>query len=152
MSGKGDRNRVSNWDKFYDGYNRIFRPKEPFYTDIKEYESRFRGGNIDSTKAGMPSDVGANPTSSTIESTDWKKVCFAMDVCEWDSETNELTDYCNICGLNYCDSPCPGPTEDGWEYEERATGMWARKIPEGRNIERKPFKGDPIKHDITRII
>ena len=65
MNGKGDRNRVSNWDKFYDGYNRIFRPKEPFYADIKEYESRFRGGNIDSTKAKTPSDVGANPTSSS---------------------------------------------------------------------------------------
>tara|TARA_R100001463_G_scaffold123408_1_gene180094 strand:+ start:49 stop:303 length:255 start_codon:yes stop_codon:yes gene_type:complete len=84
MNGKGDRNRVSNWDKFHEGYNRIFRPKEPFYTDIKEYESRFRGGNSDSTKAEMPSDVGANPTSSTIE--------------------------------------------------------------------KKPFKSDPIKHDITRII
>jgi len=84
MNGKGDRNRVSNWDKFYEGYNTIFRPKEPFYTDVQEYESRFRGGNSDSTKAEMPSDVGANPTSSTIE--------------------------------------------------------------------RKPFKGDPIKHDITRII
>ena len=93
MNGKGDRNRVSNWGKFYEGYNRIFRPKEPFYTDIKEYESRFRGGKLDSTKVGVtvspvtespPSDVGANPTSSTIE--------------------------------------------------------------------KKPFKNDPIKHDITRII
>lgn len=67
MNGKGDRNRVSNWDKFYEGYNRVFRPKEPFCTDVQEYESRFRGGNIDSTKAEMPSNVGANPTSSTIE-------------------------------------------------------------------------------------
>jgi hypothetical protein len=72
MNGKGDRNRVSNWDKFYEGYNRVFRPQEPFYTDIKEYESRFRGGNIDSTKVGVrvtchSSDVGANPTSSTID-------------------------------------------------------------------------------------
>lgn len=84
MNGKGDRNRVSNWDKFYEGYNRVFRPKEPFCTDVQEYESRFRGGNIDSTKAEMPSNVGANPTSSTIE--------------------------------------------------------------------KKPFRSDPIKHDITRII
>lgn len=93
MNGKGDRNRVSDWDKFYEGYNRVFRPKEPFYTDIKEYESRFRGGKLDSTKVGVtvspvtespPSDVGATPTSSTIE--------------------------------------------------------------------KKPFKSDPIKHDITRII
>ena len=68
MSGKGDRSRVSNWDKFYDGYNRIFRPKEPFYTDIKEYESRFRKGKIDSIQEGTSEDVGANPTSSTIDS------------------------------------------------------------------------------------
>ena len=67
MNGKGDRNRVSNWDKFYEGYNRIFQPKEPFCTDIKEYESRFRGGNIDSTQEQASEDVGANPTSSTIE-------------------------------------------------------------------------------------
>jgi hypothetical protein len=79
MNGKGDRNRVSNWGKFYEGYNRIFRPKEPFYTDIKEYESRFRrgknsnegvfsGGNLDSIQEGTSEDVGANPTSSTIDS------------------------------------------------------------------------------------
>tara|TARA_R110002012_G_scaffold210451_5_gene381108 strand:+ start:907 stop:1278 length:372 start_codon:yes stop_codon:yes gene_type:complete len=64
MNGKGDRNRVSNWGKFYEGYNRIFRPKEPFYTDIKEYESRFRGGKIDSIQESTSEDVGANPTSS----------------------------------------------------------------------------------------
>lgn len=69
MNGKGDRNRTADWDAFYDGYNRVFRPKEPFYKDVQEYESRFRGGNLDSTKADMPSDVGANPTSSTIERT-----------------------------------------------------------------------------------
>lgn len=68
MNGKGDRNRTADWDKFYEGYNRIFRPKEPFYTDIKEYESRFRGGNIDSIQEGTSEDVGANPTSSTIDS------------------------------------------------------------------------------------
>jgi hypothetical protein len=70
MNGKGDRDRVSNWDKFYEGYNRIFRPKEPFYQDMKEYESRFRGGKVDSTQedpVGTSEDVGANPTSSTIE-------------------------------------------------------------------------------------
>ncbi len=69
MNGKGDRNRTTDWEKFYDGYNKVFRPKEPFYKDVQEYESRFRGGNLDSTKADMPSDVGANPTSSTIERT-----------------------------------------------------------------------------------
>jgi hypothetical protein len=72
MNGKGDRNRTADWDKFYEGYNRIFRPKEPFYTDIKEYESRFRGGNIDSIQEDTSEDVGANPTSSTIEKTSFR--------------------------------------------------------------------------------
>ena len=69
MNGKGDRNRTADWDAFYDGYNRVFRPKEPFYTDAKKYESRFRGGNSDSTQEDTSEDVGANPTSSTIEIT-----------------------------------------------------------------------------------
>tara|TARA_R100001440_G_scaffold34693_1_gene53657 strand:+ start:167 stop:346 length:180 start_codon:yes stop_codon:yes gene_type:complete len=45
MSGKGDRNRVSNWDKFYEGYNRIFRPK---------YESKFRDKSSDSKIESKP--------------------------------------------------------------------------------------------------
>ena len=78
MSGKGDRNRVSDWDAFYDGYNNIFRPKEPFYKDIKKYEGAFcggknsnegvfYGGSLDSIQEDTSEDVGANPTSSTIE-------------------------------------------------------------------------------------
>jgi len=72
MNGKGDRNRTTDWEKFYDGYNKVFRPKEPFYKDVQEYESRFRGGNIDSTQEETSEDVGANPTSSTIEKTPFK--------------------------------------------------------------------------------
>ena len=72
MNGKGDRNRTSDWDAFYEGYNRVFRPKNPFYKDVQEYESRFRGGNIDSTQEETFEDVGANPTSSTIETTPFK--------------------------------------------------------------------------------
>tara|TARA_R100001086_G_C11798345_1_gene248184 strand:+ start:605 stop:808 length:204 start_codon:yes stop_codon:yes gene_type:complete len=49
MSGKGDRDRTTDRDAYDRGWERIF------------------GGNIDSTKAAMLSDVGANPTSSTIE-------------------------------------------------------------------------------------
>jgi len=30
--------------------------------------------------------------------------------------------------------------------------MWARKIPEEKTIETKPFKADPIRHDIRRVI
>ena len=46
MSGKGDRDRTTDRDAYDRGWERIF------------------GGNIDSTKAAMLSDVGATPTSS----------------------------------------------------------------------------------------
>lgn len=49
MNGKGDRDRTTDRDAYDRGWERIF------------------GGNIDSTKAAMLSDVGAIPTSSTIE-------------------------------------------------------------------------------------
>lgn len=51
MSGKGDRNRTTDRDAYNQGWERIF------------------GGNIDSTQENTPEDVGANPTSSTIEIT-----------------------------------------------------------------------------------
>ena len=46
MSGKGDRDRTTDRDAYDRGWQRIF------------------GGNTDSTKAEMFSDVGAIPTSS----------------------------------------------------------------------------------------
>jgi len=49
MNGKGDRNRTTDRKAYNRGWERIF------------------GGNIDSTKAETFSDVGAIPTSSTIE-------------------------------------------------------------------------------------
>jgi hypothetical protein len=49
MNGKGSRDRTTDRDAYDRGWERIF------------------GGNIDSTKAAMLSDVGATPTSSTIE-------------------------------------------------------------------------------------
>ena len=135
MSGKGDRDRTTDRDAYDRGWERIF------------------GGNIDSTEEAVSfPDVGATPTSSTIEDKGWKKVCHAIDVCEWDSENNELTDRCTVCGLDYSDSPCPGPTEDGWEYQYLPTGMWARKIPVSTSIERSPFRVAPIRHGIRRII
>ena len=77
MSGKGDRNRASDWDAYHNGYNNIFRPKKPFYKDIKKYKIRravkaFFGGNLDSTQEETSEDVGANPTSSTIDSAAFK--------------------------------------------------------------------------------
>ena len=51
MNGKGDRDRTTDRDAYDRGWERIF------------------GGNTDSTKAEMFSDVGAIPTSSTIDNT-----------------------------------------------------------------------------------
>ena len=72
MNGKGDRDRTSDREAFYKAYDTIFKPKEPFYKDVQKYESRFRGGNIDSTQEETSEDVGANPTSSTIEKTSFR--------------------------------------------------------------------------------
>lgn len=51
MNGKGDRDRTTDRDAYDRGWERIF------------------GGNTDSTKAETFSDVGAIPTSSTIDNT-----------------------------------------------------------------------------------
>jgi len=51
MNGKGDRNRTTDRNAYNRDWERIF------------------GGNIDSTKAETFSDVGAIPTSSTIDNT-----------------------------------------------------------------------------------
>jgi hypothetical protein len=80
MNGKGDRNRVSNWDAYHSGYNNVFKPKEPFYSDIKKYESAFIGGNSDSIQEDTSEDVGANPTSSTIETKPFKSAPIRHDI------------------------------------------------------------------------
>ncbi len=67
MSNKKNESKNTYWENLYKVHNKIFRPKDPFYKDIKKYESRFRGGNIDSTQGATSEDVGANPTSSTKE-------------------------------------------------------------------------------------
>tara|TARA_R100000479_G_C6351812_1_gene189543 strand:- start:438 stop:695 length:258 start_codon:yes stop_codon:yes gene_type:complete len=67
MSGKGDTDKTFDREEFYKAYDAVFKPKDPFYDDVKKYESRFRGGNTDSTQEETSEDVGANPTSSTIE-------------------------------------------------------------------------------------
>ena len=47
---------------------KLFKPKRPSYNDIKKYEGAFYGGNTDSIHEETSEDVGANPTSSTIDS------------------------------------------------------------------------------------
>lgn len=58
----------------------------------------------------------------------WVKVVFASDCLyeAWD-EDKELP-ICPNCYTDYADCPCPGPTQDGYEYEYFNGVLYARKI------------------------
>lgn len=63
----------------------------------------------------------------TPDTTGWKRVSFACDCDGYDEESGELGDICSICGLDYCDDcECPGPTQDGMEYETFDGVLYAR--------------------------
>jgi len=67
--------------------------------------------------------------SSDDSANGWRLVSFARDCEGYDDETAELGDICSICGLDYCDEcQCPGPTEDGYEYDERDGELYARRV------------------------
>jgi hypothetical protein len=54
----------------------------------------------------------------------WKRVVFASEV---DDDGN-----CPVCGEDYVDCPCPGPTQDDlYEYREKNGELQARPLPEG---------------------
>jgi hypothetical protein len=54
--------------------------------------------------------------------TGWRRVSFSADC------TGEEMDNCSICGMSYGDEcQCPGPTQDGMEYEEFHNVLMARK-------------------------
>jgi len=61
----------------------------------------------------------------------WKAVSFAADCIqspEWEG-TDEQGNLCSICGLDYCEEcECPGPTQDGMEYEYFGDVLMARLI------------------------
>lgn len=53
----------------------------------------------------------------------WRPVVFSAD-CDED-------DNCPVCGTDYTDCPCPGPTqEDDWEYRVIDGVLMARPKPE----------------------
>lgn len=47
----------------------------------------------------------------------WREVVFAADLDD---------DGCCPCGIDYIDCECPGPTEDGIEYQEVEGVMYGR--------------------------
>lgn len=50
----------------------------------------------------------------------WRPVVFA---CECDDDGN-----CPRCGIDFAECGCPGPTQDGYEYDERPDGLYARAV------------------------
>ena len=52
----------------------------------------------------------------------WRAVVFAADC---DEEGN-----CPVCGIDYAECECPGPTMDGFEYEVIDGVLMAREAPE----------------------
>ena len=58
----------------------------------------------------------------------WKRVSFAADCLGYDEESGELGEECSLCGLTYAeDCECPGPTQDGYEYEEFDGVLYAKE-------------------------
>lgn len=49
----------------------------------------------------------------------WVPVVFAAD-CDEDGD-------CPVCGIDYAECPCPGPTQDGYEYRTIEGRLMARK-------------------------
>ena len=70
MSGKGSRDRTNDRDAYEKSYNRIFNGTLNGGKNINQ--GVFNGGNTDSTKVSPLSDVGATPTSSTIDSSPFR--------------------------------------------------------------------------------
>ena len=47
----------------------------------------------------------------------WMRVVYSAD-CDEDGN-------CPVCGIDFADCGCPGPTQDGYQYEDREDGLWA---------------------------
>jgi hypothetical protein len=47
----------------------------------------------------------------------WITVSFASD-CEKEDDSDEFGVICSLCGGEYSEYPCPGPTQDEWDHEE----------------------------------
>jgi hypothetical protein len=56
----------------------------------------------------------------------WEIVSFAGDCGIENEETGELGENCSVCGGLYEECPCPGPTQEGYEYQEFSGVMYAR--------------------------
>ena len=89
-----------------------------------------QGAEAEEGRQPRPELGGELPSGSEGRAvSDWRRVSFAADCPGYDEETGELGDECSICGLTYAeDCECPGPTHDGYEYDERDGVLYARWV------------------------
>ena len=71
-----------------------------------------------------PGRINQETGGSTGAGGVWRRVSFAGN-CEGGSE-DELGDTCSVCGGEYVECECPGPTQEGYEYEEIGGELYAR--------------------------
>ena len=70
-----------------------------------------------------------SPSGDTHVSEGWKLVSFAGDCAGGDEETGELGYECSVCGGDYTECPCPGPTqEEDFEYKLDDGILFARRL------------------------
>jgi hypothetical protein len=55
----------------------------------------------------------------------WRRVISAADCIDCPACSEPV---CPECDAHYADCDCPGPTQDGIEYEERDGVLYAREI------------------------
>jgi hypothetical protein len=79
-------------------------------------------GGDDKFPARQMTNSPVNQPGPLGEYNPWKKVSYAAD-CNADGD-------CSLCGEEYSECPCPGPTMDNWEYEWRDGELWAREEEE----------------------
>lgn len=79
-------------------------------------------------------------------SDEWRRVSFACD-CPLGLDGEPL-DICSICGGEYSSCPCPGPTMEGVEYEERDGVLYGREMP----VAGEPATLPPTAHAVRRLM
>ena len=121
---------------------RLIRECRPECVFGEQVESAIGIGWLDGISADLEAEgyacgaavLGAHSVASPhrrqrlywVGSQEWKPVSFAADCLGGDDD--EPGSECSVCGLDYTDCECPGPTQDGYEHIEINGRMFARKL------------------------
>jgi hypothetical protein len=67
----------------------------------------------------MKTSAAEDTTKLTKGDREWRRVVLSAEVGEDGA--------CPACGAEASECPCPGPTQDGWEYIERGGVLYGRR-------------------------